>query len=476
MSTKNPWWLYCLGFVLLFSLHIFLLLSLRFTAWPEMLAYPYLINKGFHFYGDIIHPFVPLLVVTLSLIFRLWGNTLEVLKAFTIIVILISDGLLVWVVNKLFKKIRYTLFGLALYIILQICFEGNGMWFDLAVAPLLICSFLTAVNWFGENKKIWAIATGILFAIALLVKLSTIWIVGAVLFLALGTRRKYIWSFLTSVLFFSFTILLFLVRIFDLGNWQNIFYWGFIYPLFIVIRMPGYFSPPSLGQAVFSMGILAPLCLILIITSIKLRNTTVYLALIFFFGAVFFGLHRFGYFHFQPALPFFVIGLLAYLKFFRPLIKQKKRSYQTVLIGLSLSLILLLFVRTVITDWDKDTRFAEGSVLEETSEISSIIPFGEEVFFYNVPSQYFALSDLLPPAPWADTFPWYLELPGIQERVVASLEEKKITYILFDPFIPGSTYTLGSYKPQIIDAYIGQHYKENRIIGKNKRLLKRIDI
>jgi len=53
------------------SVHIVLLLTLKFTAWPEMLLWPYLLIKGYMPYSDIAIAHTPLLILKLAIVFRL---------------------------------------------------------------------------------------------------------------------------------------------------------------------------------------------------------------------------------------------------------------------------------------------------------------------------------------------------------------------------------------------------------------------
>src|SRR3972149_3122375 len=60
-----------LAFIL--SGHLFLLANLRFTAWPEMLFWPYLILHGWLPYRDIAIVHTPLLVIVLSIFYNFAG-------------------------------------------------------------------------------------------------------------------------------------------------------------------------------------------------------------------------------------------------------------------------------------------------------------------------------------------------------------------------------------------------------------------
>ena len=116
--------------------HVFLLSGLRFTAWPEMLSYPYLRNNGYLLYKDMIHPYPPILTMVLSIVYKLFGYKLIVLKIFTWLIILVNDILIFLVAKKITKSVKYSVLSLISYILLQPFLEGNQLWFDLAVRRL----------------------------------------------------------------------------------------------------------------------------------------------------------------------------------------------------------------------------------------------------------------------------------------------------------------------------------------------------
>ena len=58
---------------LLLLIHFVLLINTRFTLWPEMVVYPYLVNNGFMLYRDIINPYPPFLSYSLAIFAKIFG-------------------------------------------------------------------------------------------------------------------------------------------------------------------------------------------------------------------------------------------------------------------------------------------------------------------------------------------------------------------------------------------------------------------
>jgi 4-amino-4-deoxy-L-arabinose transferase-like glycosyltransferase len=153
------------------------LFATRFTAWPEMLAWPYLILQGWLPYKDIAIAHNPLMLLELSMFYKLFGVGILQLKIYTWLLILLNAGLLCFVVNNLKedrdKKTKlYKNSGIIsaiLYILLVIVFEGNGLWFDLALTPYAILLYYLL------TKKEY-LFSGVVFVLGFLTKQTFIYL------------------------------------------------------------------------------------------------------------------------------------------------------------------------------------------------------------------------------------------------------------------------------------------------------------
>lgn len=447
MPMVKPNWLF---FSLILLIHLWFLANLRFTAWPEMLAYPYLINHGYQFYGDIIHPFMPLLPYALAGLIRFFGESVVVLKVITWTIILVSDILVFFIGVKLFG-VQRALFTLIIFILWQIFFEGNGLWFDLAITPILLASYYFVFIWLKDKKSKDAFFLGLLLSLSFLIKQSSIWII---LFLLIYfiIRNKEVFiaqlqSFLTGACIPISLTVFFLVQS---SQWSDFLYWAIYYPFTIIVTMPGYRELPTLKQAILLGGIFFPA--IAMIWQRK-KEETIIVSLIFLFGGLLFSLHRFAYFHFQPALPYLAILITLSLERIRKNTALKFFSVLYIFIS------LFWQIKFLMQNWGAQTRFIEPHVISQTEALRRELTPATQVFAYNLPAQYFVLAQLLPTKPWVDTFPWYLELPGMQKMIVENLETSNTRYVLFSPLQGGESYTLGSYRPALIDKYIREKFQ-----------------
>jgi len=126
--------------LIILGVHLFLLTQLMFTAWPEMTLWPYLMNSGWLPYTDIAIAHTPLLLVKLLLFYKIFGVGILQLKIFTWITILLSDVLIFLIAKKLWN-LKVAFVSLIASIILSIFYDGNGLWFDLFLVPMILGSY-----------------------------------------------------------------------------------------------------------------------------------------------------------------------------------------------------------------------------------------------------------------------------------------------------------------------------------------------
>ena len=131
-------------------------------------------------------------------------------------------------------------------------------------------------------------------------------------------------------------------------------------------------------------------------------------------------------------------------------------------------------IKYFIREWFLPDRFVEPEFISQVQKLKTVIPEKTTVFMYNVTSNYFVMAKILPSKPWVDTFPWYLEIPGIQEKIINDLDKDNVNYVLYAPFEQGGKYELGRYKPAIIDNYIWKKFRLKEKIDANLWILERI--
>src|SRR3990167_4377553 len=101
---------------LILLVHLILLINSRFTLWPEMIVYPYLLNNDFLLYRDIINPYPPFLTWFLAFFSKIFGYFPFPYQILTWVIILIIDLSIFLITKKLFKKTFYALLSTSFFI------------------------------------------------------------------------------------------------------------------------------------------------------------------------------------------------------------------------------------------------------------------------------------------------------------------------------------------------------------------------
>jgi len=438
----------------LLLVHLIFLINTRFVLWPEMVVYPYLLNNNFLLYQDVINPYSPILTWFLAIFAKIFGYLPPPYQILTWVIILIIDLSIYIISQKMFKNKLFALSSVAFFAVLSIPFGINGLWFDLVQTPFILWAlyfFYKFLN--ARNKSVLKnnfFISFLLLTIAFFIKQQVFW-VGLLFFMfALSKYRFDVLKFLKNHyqaslpfgVLFIFHVFYFFVQ----GTLANFAFWVFYFPAFLASKMPGYILLPSAKQ----MLIVFALFVFFVPTMVR-KSQILFLATPAVL--ILFAYPRFDYFHLIPALAAIAI-------FFGPNFEHFKKSNATIKGVFLLTLIFLsLFTfRYIQNQWHKETRFFEREIYQTAKVVELLTDKNERIYVQNGPDQIFPLANRLPPKPWADDFSWYLEVPNLQKKVVDNLEKDKPRYIIFQPYLKGEKYGLGSYRPDDIADYIDNNY------------------
>lgn len=443
-----------------FIFHTLILSRLIFTAWPEMLSYPYLFSNGFVLYKDFIMPYPPTLPFLLSLIFNIFGFNPYVLKIFTWILILGIDFLLYMVLKKITQNNQKSLIFLALFTLLQSFLEGNMLWFDLTTVPPLLLAFFFILKWLEKKKIKDLFLVGLFLSLTIIVKqIALIYLFGFLFFYLISTVKinpKEITGLCFGLIvpFIPLGLYLFFTNSF-LQFWN----WTIYYPLFEWSKFPGY-----VNFAISKRYVLVTFLLLLsLLTGLFLafkkiiRDKVTLLAFIFLITTLIAVYPRFSFFHLQPALVFIII-LLA--RFFIQL-PARFKLIQTVLIFTTTFIIMNAIFPTVA---GKGIRFYSETDKTLGQQIQKLVKPNERIFLLGLDSSLYVFSNHLPSKRWSDNFGWYLEVPKVQEWVLEGFESDPPQFIFRRIPSEGRWFDLGTYQPQKILNYIFLNYKKEGII------------
>ena len=416
-----------------------LLVYLKFTAWPEMLLWPYLMIHGWLPYLNIAIAHTPLMLIKLAIFYKIFGVGILQLKIFTWVLILVLD-FLVFVIAKKLWNMKTALIALSSFALWQVFFEGNGLWFDLFMGAIVLVSYF-----FVRTKRyFWA---GIFWALAFISKQTAAFFlipIGIEIVLSKKYLVQSVKKFVAGALLVAVPFILIL---WFTGILPAFFNWAVNFGIFVLPKASGQIQLPdlkALAITVFPFLIFVPLIW-------KTGKKHIYL-LIWAVAGCLGAYPRFEYFHIQPAVPYLAIatGIFFSGKFL------KEKIIKVFVIFYALGSIYL-FGGFFMRNFNEGVRFYEQDVQDVVSYVKSNTNQGDAIFVMNWWDNVYALSNRLPAVnPWMPQLSWYMELPGIQEKMVNDLTSSKPKLIIFNPY---SESGLSAYIPQKVYDYVTANYK-----------------
>lgn len=428
--------------ILLF--HLLLLDNTGFTAWPEMFSFPYLLSRGFLLYKDIAHVYQPLLTLTLLEIYKIFGTQLYTLKIFTWGMILINDLLIFKILKYLKLKSSFIFTSVLIYALMQVFFEGNMMWPDLATTPfalLLLYSLLSFNFWL----------VGLTLALGVLVKQQAVLLIIPVVYVLMRSKSS-LKNWLKVIVGGLIPTALVLTWALFSGIFKSYIFWTFAYPLFWLPKVKSYPIPPSLNQWVILFLISLPI----LIGLFKRING---LFILFFVSLLVAAFPRFSYFRLQPALVIYPIIIGHLLKY---------KNLRLFVLFLSIGTAALLIKPQTYTN-----RFYEKNDIQLAQKISELVKPEEKVFLLGPHSLLYVLADRIPPKPWIDNYVWHFEIPNMQKMQITAWEKDPPIYILRTPPNLGAWDALGVYQPKEIINYMTTYYDKVSILSDNIEVWRR---
>lgn len=395
-------------------------MNFSFIFWPEMLSRPFLILNGWLPYRDIVMEHAPLLPVVLAGWFKLFGLGFLQLQIFTWIII----GLTASLVKKFYSNL-----AALIYLMLVFAYQGNGLWYDLALTPVILTSFILL------NRQKY-LASGIVLGLAFFTKQTAIWLfLGFVYFV--HKDKEATKQFLLGI---TSTTLGSLVVMWAVGILPDFLKWA------SVVRAP--FLWPTPAQFIYAFS---PFIVLLLNTKYDIPYTwKIRIMAIFSALGVF---PRWELLHFQPALPYLAILLAGFFAL------PNKILTKSLLIVLLSGFVFRQYSQII----NQPDRFRELEFLQTVEYVKKNTRDTDRILVLNTWESMYALAGRLPVSkPLYPYLPWYLNIPGAQESITSNLESVKASVIVI-----GQTQStgLGSYIPSYLDAYIKKNYHQTDKIG-----------
>ena len=447
---KKFWW----PIAGLLFVHLFLLFSFQFTAWPEMFSFPYLLNNRFRLYVDFVHPYPPLLTQVLAGLYRIFGYQLWVLQTITWLLILVADLLIIKIIWLVSKSHMATLVGLSFYILTQPFLEGNMLWFDTAiVAPVLAGTYFML-----KRRYFWS---GLFLALAVLTKQTAgvFLVFGMSYVMYMGKDIKKVMSFLRAPLLAGLGLLGYLLVTNTVVDFVN---WTLIYPSKYWTKFPGYVQMALSKRewlVIFLLGL--PVLILLFKLKKKILNESSLLFIICnLILAIAIVYPRWSFFHFQTALAF--LAILAGCALF---VSRRLRIFLSVVS--CAPYIVLVIIPVIKSSWHREARFWSTTELETAQVVKQKSDGSENLFLLGPNSIYYVLTGTLPPKPWLDNFGWYWEIPGVADRVLDRWQLNLPEHVLLEKTHTGNWFDLGTYRPTMVTNWLIENYNQKESVNEN---------
>lgn len=426
-------------------LHLVALVKLKFTAWPEMLLWPYLMINDWLPYKDIAIAHTPNLVFALKTFFDLFGVGIIQLKVFSWILIIISDLVFYFLLKRTWAKEKKDirnqklLFALSAFVLWQVYFDGNGLWFELALLPLSIVLYYLS----AKKNYFWA---GVIAAASFFTKQTAIWFLVPLLYGIIVEKSDRKKNFGKLLFGSSVAVSIYCVVMYFLGILPDFFSWAIGFGVFVLPRAQGQIQLPSLKVlvvALFPFIVFAP--------QIFNRNKKTYNLLLWAIAGGFAAYPRFEYFHFQTAVPFLAIATAEFIS------QKTKKVYENYFLTAYLSVAVLLFSGFFIRNISEGVRFYDADVRELQSFIQKNTTKGEKIFVMNYWDILYPLTNTLPATkPWVPQLAWYLKSPGIERILIDDIRSSVPKLIILNPYTETG---LASHIPKDLYEYVRQNYR-----------------
>ena len=434
-----------LGLILI--VHIFIFTKLIYFPYPELFVYPYLTNMGLKPYSQILDQHFPGLLFLPINFDNLGMQTPEIARIWSIAIVLLTHIFLFFISREIFKSEKKALIVNLLYLLWQPFLEGWVLWLD-SFMPL----FLLPAFYFLIKNKLFL--TGIFLGLSIVFKQVTIPLAGFVLIYILWKEKKLngAYKYLQGLFI---PVVLMLIYLTSIGVYQDFFYWTIVFNLTTYAAL-GTSAPPTIGfvtRILFIFGIS--------ILALFSKNRQVIIPLfIFIFGSSLSAFDRADFIHFQPALPFILMGTILGFSSI-----PKRQIFWVAII-----------IYSAITLWWQNVFYkghlgTEGNLLsfgdkvfffdEQTYAIANkIMDYTnpqDKIFIYGAVPHLYQMSKTLPAGDvFVFQFPWFLKEAG--NKVLEGIKNDKPEIIVSDRSVKIEDQPIIEFGREI-DQYIMENYE-----------------
>jgi len=432
-------------------------LNTRFVDWPETVFFSWIVSKGLLPHRDFFELHNPGLYYISGFVFRLFGPSLEFLR---------------WEVAALMAML--------FFVLLELQFYGNGIWFEQFVAPFLLMAAYVLYGYETHStdcdRTRRMLLAGVLLGIGAVVKQPVIWnFIGVAFFICfwnVTTKTTPLSQVARQVFWlgsgFAAPLILNLAYLSLQGAGQQYIHSALYVPLFDygheAYRIPG----SSYVIRFLFWGLLSILFLFLRIKGAE-RDVQfqAWLLVIFFATSLMFDFPTHGKLHLVPALVFlcvFVSALFGNL--------NRKRAWLGIVLVPFLIWVVIGHVRFLRNAWGEEYKFLTPSLVKAALWAKENTKPNERIYVLNGAHWHFYfLSERLPASYNTYLYPWMLRGSLGAENILKDLENYHPRLIFVGRQIVEGRYDHESI--EVIYRYIRHHYDAHVVIDGETQVYKR---
>jgi len=441
---------------ILIAVHLLFLSGIRFFPYPELFIYSYLTEQGLVPYEQILDQhfpgvmFFPINLASLGL-----ANIFQT-RVIHLFLVGLTQILIFFVGKRLFGSEAKALMANLLFIVWQPFLEGNVLWIDSFIPPILLFSFLLLISSKEKGKEL--LYSGVLLGIALLFK-QTVAPLIVLIFIYFILIKRSLFDLKQIILGLFPPILLLLAWVTVRGIWSDFIYWTFTFNLTTFSEMGRKY--PSLSSLVRSAPvILLPFAYIIYI---KKKEKDYILLFLFFLGSLAFAYARFDYIHLQPALPF--AAILIVLIFNKIPNKLRKLS-----IALYIIVAVYLIKPIYLINKGNGVVFFGDFERQLSNKVLTYAGKGDTIFSLGTSPHVYYLTETLPPGRlFVFQFPWFMRIA--EERILSGIISDPPKVVVRDESATTGGMKLIDYMSEI-NRYINNNYHVIDNIGEVEFLVR----
>ncbi|MDP3973632.1 MAG: hypothetical protein Q8P92_02240 [Candidatus Daviesbacteria bacterium] len=447
----NKLTLIILGIILV--LHVFILTKLIFFPYPEQFIYPYLVNSGLKPYSQILDQHFPGLMLLPINFNNLGMTTPDIARIWLISVVLLTQLLLFFVSGKILQDDKKALLVNILYLIWQPFFEGWVLWVD-SFLPLM----LLPAAYFLHKQKYGLL--GLLLGLVIIFKQVMIPL-GAIIALYIFWENKKLTNVKNYLLGLSVPLSLMVIYLISIEVFKDFLFWTITFNLTTYAQL-GRGAGPTLAHLFRAVLVFGTPFIILL----KIKERTSQILLIFLIGSLMGLFTRFDFVHFQPALPFALIGTVM--------------GFSVIFKNLGGKVLILLYI-LVLVWWlnifyqghiSNQVLFFDKNTYEVAEKIMQYTDPGDKIFILGSPLHLYQMTQTLPAGDiFVFQFPWFLQVT--QSQILDGIKEDQPEITVVDRSVEIEDKRLTDFASEI-NKYLQENYIKIDMVGTAEILKRKI--